>query len=51
MELNEFQKEEVVVEQLEFLLRWEASKGVDEDKDVELINATIRVLKEFKVNK
>jgi hypothetical protein len=51
MELNQMEQEAVVVAQLEFILRWEESKGVGEDKDVELINATIRVLKEFKVDK
>lgn len=39
--------EAIVVDELEFLLRWE--NNLDESsQDVELINAVIRVLKEFK---
>ena len=42
--------EAVVVEELEFLLRWESNLP-EPSQDMELIKATMRVLKEFKVNK
>lgn len=50
MELNQFEQEAIVVEQLEYLLRWES--GLPEPtQDVELIKALMRVLEEFKVVK
>jgi hypothetical protein len=42
--------EAIVVEELEFLLRWESNLP-EPSQDMELIKATMRVLKEFKVNK
>ena len=42
--------EAIIVEELEFLLRWESSLP-EPSQDVELIKATIRVLQEFKVMK
>jgi hypothetical protein len=47
MELNQFEQEAIVVQQLEWLLEYEL-KGQSEDQDWELINALTRVLKEFK---
>jgi len=42
--------EAIVVEELEFLLRWESNLP-EPSQDMELIKATMRVLQEFKVNK
>mgnify|MGYP003661238202 CR=1 FL=1 len=42
--------EAIVVEELEFLLRWESNLP-EATRDDELVKATLRVLKEFKVNK
>ena len=42
--------EAAVVEELEFLLRWESNLP-EPSQDMELIKATMRVLQEFKVNK
>jgi len=50
MELNQMEQEAVVVAQLEFILRWESSLP-EPTQDTELIKATMRVLKEFKVFK
>lgn len=50
MELNQMEQEAVVVQQLEWLLEFEL-KGQSEDQDWELINALVRVLREFEVNK
>ena len=47
MELDQFEQEAIVVQQLEWLLEYEL-KGQSEDQDWELINALTRVLKEFK---
>ena len=49
-ELNREEIEAMVVQELEFLLRWESSLP-EPSQDVELIKATIRVLQEFKVLK
>ena len=42
--------ETIVADELEFLLRWESSLP-EPTQDTELIKATMRVLKEFKVLK
>ena len=42
--------EAIVVEELEFLLRWESNLP-EPSQDMELIKATMRVLQEFKVIK
>ena len=42
--------EAAVVEELEFLLRWESNLP-EPSQDMELIKATMRVLQEFKVLK
>jgi hypothetical protein len=42
--------EAAVVEELEFLLRWESNLP-EPSQDMELIKATMRVLQEFKVIK
>ena len=42
--------EAIIVEELEFLLRWEGSLP-EATRDDELIKAALRVLKEFKVVK
>lgn len=42
--------ETIIVEELEFLLRWESNLP-EPSQDMELIKATMRVLQEFKVNK
>jgi hypothetical protein len=42
--------EAIVVEELEFLLRWESNLP-EPSQDMELIKAVMRVLQEFKVNK
>ncbi len=42
--------EAIVVEELEFLLRWESNLP-EPSQDMELIKAVMRVLEEFKVNK
>lgn len=47
MELNQFEQEAIVVEQLEWLLEYELEIDT-EYQDSELINSLIRVLKEFK---
>lgn len=47
MKLNQMEQEAVVVEQLEWLIKYEL-KHDSEDQDWELINALTRVLKEFK---
>ena len=47
MELNQFEQEAIVVEQLEWLLKYELEIDT-EYQDLELINSLIRVLKEFK---
>ena len=49
-ELNREEIEAMVVQELEFLLRWESNLP-EPSQDMELIKATMRVLKEFKVNK
>jgi hypothetical protein len=49
-ELNREEIEAVVAEELEFLLRWESSLP-EPSQDVELIKATMRVLKEFEILK
>lgn len=49
MELNQMEQEAIVVEQLEWLINFEM-KVQAEDRDLELINALLRVLKEFKVD-
>lgn len=48
MELNQFEQEAIVVEQLEWLINYELKQ---EWIDHELINALLRVLQEFKVTK
>lgn len=42
--------ETIIVEELEFLLRWESNLP-EPSQNMELIKATMRVLQEFKVNK
>jgi hypothetical protein len=49
MELNQMEQEAIVVEQLEWLLKYEMEHEV-QDQDWELMSALVRVLKEFKVN-
>jgi uncharacterized membrane protein YkoI len=44
--LNQMEQEAVVIEQLEWLLEYEL-KHDSEDQDWELINALVRVIKEF----
>ena len=50
MELNQMEQEAIVVEQLEWLLKYEIKREV-QDQDWELMSALVRVLQEFKVNK
>lgn len=50
MELNQMEQEAIVVEQLEWLLKYEMEREV-QDQDWELMSALVRVLQEFKVNK
>ena len=48
VELNQFEQEAIVVEQLEWLLKYELE--IDKEyQDSELINSLSRVLKEFKL--
>lgn len=47
MELNQFEQEAIVVEQLEWLIKYELNLEA-ERQDWELINALARVLQEFK---
>ena len=49
MTLNQFEQEAIVVQQLEWLLKYELKHDA-EDQDWELINSLVRVLKEFKVD-
>ena len=49
MELNQMEQEAVVVQQLEWLLKYELKHDA-EDHDWELINSLVRVLNEFKVD-
>lgn len=48
MQLNQFEQEAVVREQLEWLLEYELKHDV-KDQDLELLNSLVRVLKEFTV--
>lgn len=50
MQLNQFEQEAVVREQLEWLLEYELKHDV-KDQDLELLNSLVRVLKEFTVGK
>ena len=50
MELNQMEQEAVVVQQLEWLLKYEMEREV-QDQDWELMSALVRVLQEFKGNK
>lgn len=49
MTLNQMEQEAVVVEQLEWLLKYEMEREI-QDQDWELMSALVRVLQEFKVN-
>lgn len=49
MELNQMEQEAIVVEQLEWLLKYEMEREV-QDQDWELMSALVRVLQEFKVD-
>ncbi len=46
MELDQFEQEAIVVQQLEWLLEYELKQD-SEDQDWELINALVRVIQEF----